>query len=552
MRILSVLFVFYLGLFSGLTFPDLARSGVARGHAGSSEGDAFSFNGRIMFYNWGDRADVPGRWKSEAWPTLGDFLRSKGREQNTSIGADCDFLGGVSMKYLSDTGILYGLRFQLTIPEIANSIDEGKAVVNNGNSAFIVTPFGKFSMGYQEGVESAFADIGNKQGEVFDDFMGGRDPTLVKYKLPLLKGDFFKGKEGQWLLHNSVILYPGLYSENVFRVNNHLNYHGSSRYSKYYVNSLPFRVSYQSPKIYGMRFGLSYSPEGYRDGLFEGVLVEDKRALRFSSSSKGEDVPPGGAPGSMDMHWSFLRLTGLRGLRSPDVHPWVAVDKFIYAPSYKGIVSAVWSLDKEFKMVGGGRGLPLKTRLLLMGEYASAGSRLRIPKGISVPRGWFRDLAAAGVLVSGEVGGLALMGSYGYLGRSGYHEGPIDGTVLSYEKRDALSVLKPSYYFVLGGRYRAGPMRVEVSHFYSVKGGYLSLGRLRDYGARVGYELYKSASTKCEFFIQLQRVSARYSFARGFVENAKKTVNYSTGEAVGVSPMKYGFDVFTAGVKVVF
>ncbi|MEH0831411.1 hypothetical protein R4I06_02330, partial [Anaplasma bovis] len=262
MRILSVLFVFYLGLFSGLVFPDLARSGVARDYGGNNEGDAFSFNGRIMFYNWGDMADVPGKVKGGEWPALRDFLRSKGREKGTSIGADCDFLGSMSMEYLSDTGTLYGVRFQLTIPEIANSIDEGKAIVNNGNSAFIVTPFGKFSVGYQEGVESAFADVGRKQGEVFDDFVGGRDPTLMKYKLPLLKGDFFKSQEGQWLLHNSVILYPGLYSENIFRANNHLNYHGSSRYSKYYVNSLPFRVSYQSPKVYGMRFGLSFSPWG--------------------------------------------------------------------------------------------------------------------------------------------------------------------------------------------------------------------------------------------------------------------------------------------------
>ena len=533
-------------------------------------GGNFSFSGRVLLYNWGGAGRVPNFEKKVFWG--GDLFRSTRAvgdiKSNLGWNSDFDFSGDVSFEYFGDGDVAYGADFQLLVPEVSDAVErEGKALVNRGSRVYALTPYGKFSVGYQEGVETA-RDGG------FDDFIRGKDPSFMKYRLPLLKGDFFVNGAGQWLLNNSAILYPGLYSEAMFRSNNYLNYYGfedqSRYYSKYFVNNLPFRISYQSPNFMGVRFGFSYSPSGYADDLFTAWLPRSVVGIASSPSKllgDSERVPLGGGYRRIKRKYiAWLRHDEQRGFtrsswndkskKYPEkvwVHPVnnVLTDRrFSYAPAYKNILSSILSVNRVL-YVGGDK---VSVGFSLSGEYAASPSSRGIEDVIE-PTGGFCDLFSAEFSAYGSVRGFSFGGTYGYLGKSGYPMGPWEDTNLSWDF-DEISggTMAPSRYLVGGVGYSFGPFRIDSSYLMGTKGGYLVSVESRDLGARLSYELYRGEGLRCALFAQYHRVSARYTFSQGFVETLGRGAMYAgkMSDDGKKKPLKYGYDLFGFGVKLAF
>nr|WP_070259025.1 hypothetical protein [Anaplasma phagocytophilum] len=562
----------YCGMFLGAGLTQVEASdaqgkkniySVAEDNGAGRINDSFSLSGRVLFYNWGGKGMLPSLPKEGSIiGTIRDSLDVDGNvKKHLDWSEDCDISGHVNFEYLSDSGTAYGADFQVMVPEVNSAVEVGKAFINRGSRAYVLTPYGKFSLGYQEGIESV-------RNGGFDDFIRGKDPTLLKYRLPLLKGDFFTNGAWQWLLSNSALLYPGLYSENIFRANNYLDYYGlqehSKHYSKYFVNNLPLRITYQSPTLYGMKFGMSYSPTGYADDLSNAWLPEDGRVYE-GPKLKGEN--------SLGVFGGVRFLEGRSGVwrwwYENIYRKWreekgrnfsrVIGNSLVYSPAYKNVVSALWSLGKVYSLGHDEVSLDLS----VSAEYASSNSRsfLNLKKG--QPKGWFHDLAAVELSAAVGVRGFSAGGSYGYLGRSGYPMGPWEGTEISWGRNDARNVLKPSYYLAMGAGYKVGSFRIDGSYFYSNKGGYFTLARLSDIGLRVSYEMYKGESMRCVLFTQLHKITTNYRFAKGFLERRDCGRNgtyevyhrgngYKEHKCSLVKPLKYDFGLVALGVKLVF
>ncbi|MGN7661920.1 MAG: hypothetical protein ACTJLK_04865 [Anaplasma sp.] len=506
-----------------------------------SGSDVLYFSGMLLFYSWGGLGVLP---EFSHGLGRGGSLRSVIRagtviSRNLDWSGDCDFTGRMAFEYVSDSGVLYGADFQLLIPEVEGAVEGGKAMVNRGSKVFVLTPYGKFSVGYQEGVESSVISVVSSAGDVHDDFAMGRDPALVKYKLPALEGDLFSNGGGQWWLRDTALLYPGLYSEGVFRRNSRIDYYGlgeySEQYSKRFVNNLPLRLSYQSPKIFGVRLGLSYSPSGYDKDLFrawyyEDVTIGPKQSMgRQANNSAAVPSSGAGAVGESTAaeEGSVSQVFFQRILLS---------DGLVYAPAYRNVTSAALSFDHVLLTWG----REIKVTASFAGEYAPADEHT-MGASNGGPEGGFYGLAAFGASAGVGMDGFDLGVGFGYLGRSGYPKGAWEDTDVDWDRSDAYPAWRPSYYWVGGFGYGFGPLRAELSYFSSVKGGYISTVQLSDFGVRVGYELYRSVEVKCSLFGQFHGVSMEYDFAKGLV-----------GEGGSGGHLYYGFEVFVFGVKLVF
>ncbi|KJV60148.1 gram-negative porin family protein [Anaplasma phagocytophilum str. ApWI1] len=570
----------YCGMFLGAGLTQVEASdaqgkkniySVAEDNGAGRINDSFSLSGRVLFYNWGGRGVLPSLPKEGSIiGTIRDSLDVDGNvKKHLDWSEDCDISGHVNFEYLSDSGAAYGADFQVMVPEVNSAVEVGKAFINRGSRAYVLTPYGKFSLGYQEGIESV-------RNGGFDDFIRGKDPTLLKYRLPLLKGDFFTNGAWQWLLSNSALLYPGLYSESMFRANNYLDYYGlqehSKHYSKYFVNNLPLRITYQSPTLYGMKFGVSYSPTGYADDLSNAWLPEDSAIYEGPKPKAGDTLGIFGSLRSIEgkrakdtlWGWWYDKVFKEKGKKGGVNFSRVIGNSLVYSPAYKNVLSALWSLNKVYSLGHDEVSLDLS----VSAEYASSNSRSFLNSRISSkkgqPKGWFHDLAAVELSAAVGVRGFSAGGSYGYLGRSGYPMGPWEGEGMdiSWGRNDARNVLKPSYYLAMGAGYKVGSFRIDGSYFYSNKGGYFTLARLSDLGLRVSYEMYRGESMRCVLFTQLHKIAASYSFATGFVEKRycryntrdvyHRDVGYKDHGCAMVKPLKYDFGLMALGVKLVF
>ena len=535
----------------------VSRSDYTRARGGDGH---FSFSGRVLFYDSGLRGTVPvyDTWDSDNLAcSLHDYVRANGRvKSNFGWKGGFDFSGEMSLEYAAAGGRAYGVDFMLLAPELGSAVERGKAVHNRGSRMYMQSPYGQLSVGFQEGVESSMAYRGG-----FDDFVRGREPTLIKNRLPFLQGSFFDGGVAQWFLTNAALLYPGLYSESSFRSNNYLDYYGieseSKYYSKYFINNLPFRVSYQTPRVGGLQFGISFSPTGYADDLFKGWLDagDEKGGQVYSDLSdtdlreikRGAILARRGAVANVfgDRFHGIYDVTKV-AWRShagyPKISARVAGRQIVYAPVYRNILSAALALRREYGSAL--RGLQLD--LVVSGECAKSSM---VHEGL-MPNGGFHNLGAFEVSALVQGRGLSFAASYGYLGRSGYPRGAWEGTELSWDRVESVGVLRPTSYMVLGAGYTLGALRVDGSYFRSRKGGYLAMSRLSDLGVRLSYELYRGDAMRCELFAQVNRVGARYDFAEGFVKGQRKSTRTEHTGVVG--PLRYDFNLLAVGAKLLF
>ncbi|AHX05659.1 gram-negative porin family protein [Ehrlichia chaffeensis str. Liberty] len=200
------------------------------------------------------RALVSGQAISYMWASSDEkksFYDISGSADDWGMNCDAILRLGAEIKS-NDSGVKYGADFQIAIPHVQGKNFEKKAALNRGSRIFASTPYGDFSMGYQEGVESMMKiDSSNIVA-------GDESSSWTQH----LRGVLSEKKNALGYTMYPFLFSAGLYSENVFRNNDNMTSTVDS--SKDFMNNLPFRISYQSPNFMGLRFGVSYSPLGYK------------------------------------------------------------------------------------------------------------------------------------------------------------------------------------------------------------------------------------------------------------------------------------------------
>ncbi|WP_395877284.1 ECH_0525 family surface protein Esp73 [Ehrlichia muris] len=208
------------------------------------------------------RALVSGQAISYMWSSSDEYRGLSdisGDMDDWGMNYDAILRVGAEIKS-NDSGVKYGVDFQVSMPNVKGKNFEKKAALNRGSRIFASTPYGDFSVGYQEGVESIMKlDSSNV-------IAGDESSSWTQH----VRGVLSERKNALGYSMYPFLFSAGLYSENIFRNND--NMVRTVDNGKDFINNLPFRMSYQSPNFMGLRFGVSYSPLGYKFEHFGRVL----------------------------------------------------------------------------------------------------------------------------------------------------------------------------------------------------------------------------------------------------------------------------------------
>ncbi|MGN7618489.1 MAG: hypothetical protein ACTJLM_00295 [Ehrlichia sp.] len=339
-------------------------------------------------------------------------------QDNCGITYDAMLRVGAELKS-ADSGIKYGADFQVAVPSVKGINFERKAALNRGSRIFAVTPYGDFSVGYQEGVESLMRlDASNVAAG--DESSGWTHH--IRGVLPENKNAF--GYEMYPFL-----LSPGLYSENVFRNNDNAVLDSSG--VKDFVNNLPLRMSYQSPSFMGLRFGVSYSPFGYKFDLFDKNFSVERAYIRYVNLPEDRQGQVVSVP-----------VVQLRSVGD-------SIYNVFFGSKYEHILSGGVAFDYNYSSV--------RFSTSVVGEYAHPRSRFNI-RGrhyYLYPDSYNLQGLSVGSVVN--YNNVSLAAGYGYLGKSGfvkrYHNYvkvyPVCERSTTYYWDAALGYQYKSYYFSL-------------------------------------------------------------------------------------------------------
>ncbi|AUO54715.1 hypothetical protein C1I72_02280 [Ehrlichia canis] len=209
------------------------------------------------------RALVSGQAISYMWASADkcdDIFDISGNMDNYGMSYDALLRLGAEIRS-GDAGTKYGADFQVAIPSVKGRNFERKAALNRGSRIFAATQYGNFSVGYQEGVESIMKlDSSNI-------IAGDESSSWTQH----LRGALSEKKNALGYPMYPFLFSAGLYSENVFRNDDNIELAANN---KDFINNLPLRMSYLSPSFMGLRFGVSYSPLGYKFDSFSTVLEQ--------------------------------------------------------------------------------------------------------------------------------------------------------------------------------------------------------------------------------------------------------------------------------------
>ncbi|AAZ68544.1 hypothetical protein [Ehrlichia canis] len=248
------------------------------------------------------RALVSGQAISYMWASADkcdDIFDISGNMDNYGMSYDALLRLGAEIRS-GDAGTKYGADFQVAIPSVKGRNFERKAALNRGSRIFAATQYGNFSVGYQEGVESIMKlDSSNI-------IAGDESSSWTQH----LRGALSEKKNALGYPMYPFLFSAGLYSENVFRNDDNIELAANN---KDFINNLPLRMSYLSPSFMGLRFGVSYSPLGYKFDSFSTVL-EQYTTEEISVMTKMPELSVDSSSGTVDLTELISALQGGGGL----------------------------------------------------------------------------------------------------------------------------------------------------------------------------------------------------------------------------------------------
>ncbi|AAZ68545.1 hypothetical protein [Ehrlichia canis] len=426
------------------------------------------FSGNVVSYGW---------YSSDSSKSTKKFLNHT-RLFDVDTGGNIEKIGTkhdaiLSLRVESNPdkhGIVYGIHSQVNIPNVAGRSFNRHAAFNRGSKVFAKTPYGDFSAGYQEGMESVI------KLNAFDIAAGDNYNIWAKH----LRGIVHEKKESPSYLLYNFNFNPGLYSESVFRNDDNLVFDKSNHNASFgiitkdFVNNLPFRLSYQSQNFMGLRFGISYSPAGYNQQLFEFPVIFGRYLV--SDVKKKED-------GKLDVTKDYTLVYGVN--RRSDTS-----NVGIVGPVYKNIISGGVSYAYNVKN--------FKFNASIIGEYGNEyiDNDTRLSYAMYYVHQQLRGISIG---FNFSYDNLRLAGAYGNLNRSGflnkicYSHYTTQNTC--YDKWQFSK--NTNYYWNIGIAYQREPLNFSIIYFESSRLG----NKLKDVGVGLQYNILKYNSFKNSLFI---------------------------------------------------
>ncbi|QXK93098.1 hypothetical protein HL033_03985 [Neoehrlichia mikurensis] len=482
MLVLILCSAFFGKVFAGYNSSNKLKSArILDKNYGYMNNSNFLISGQVLLYNWVTKVH---------YDISDDIVKN--------FKTYCDVITNLKVEQSSSSGILYGANFQVFIPTDKNSIyGKDKALINQGGNIFFITPYGKFSMGYQQGVESLI-----NRNKFFGDHSQGEDATFMKYK----SSDFV-----DMMGIDRAIFYPMLYSEGLFYINRarHDMYGNNMVLNniKDFISGLPFRLSYYSPNLMGFKFGLSYSPTGYNKKIFQDKKFNMEKVKEVQGNSnikadiKGSHASfslsdDGTVEGSMIFNVNNNASMVIKDAKDKVIiSERNGVTSYKFGAYYDNIISGIASYSFIFQ--------DLQCEFIISGEYA---------KGRQLQTLLFGDLL--GISVANSIkffNKLKLYGSYGYLGNSGqvYSQG-----LLSRNK------ISPSYYWVIGLGYQYDYLYISGSYFKSRKNSPSgSIIDIIDFNLGVDYRLNQNDSKVSYSIFSYYHLMVYNNFSRDISNN---------------------------------
>ena len=547
------------GILWATMFLFASSGGVAaESHKGPRREGAF-ITGKVLSYAWllNDemvRGDMESRRKAlkiygakqgyRDYNRAGDgdvftaaILGERGRGFN-SWGANYDAVLSVGLRTKRDVyGTVYGADFSLAVPAGAGGSSLTYGYAGAGSRVFADATVGNFSLGYQEGVESSM------KVDVVSAIAGGNGSSWGRYLR-----SFLRYADGV-----PFYMYPGLYSENLFRsMGSEDRVPGFSAKFRDVLNSMPMRFSYVSPRISGVSVGFSYSLSGYRDDLFRGGEFEVRDGLR-------KPVTPNEAVEAAKKE-IMLVTDKVVGIGMP---------RFDLGPVYKNILSGALRYDWEDLYER------IKFSVSVAGEYAKPKRPDEIAPAKYKGIGYhieYKDLASASLGLETAYGGLRVALGGGYIGSSGRSKAYVSQGIridVPYTRH------APSYYTAASATYSAGSFSGSVVYFMSrlihspmvdvesrlssngsesgVTAGYYPVksydgnNTLKGFVLGLAYNVYSKGSSSLEVFANCHMFFTKHEFTEHkyedakFVHGAEDVHKNSHDGVVAVLGLKYSF-----------
>ncbi|AUO54714.1 porin [Ehrlichia canis] len=466
-------------------------------------GSSVKFSGNVVSYGW---------YSSDASKSTKKFINNT-KLFDVDIGGNIEKVGTkhdgiLSLRVESNPdkcGIMYGIHSEVNIPNVAGRSFNKHAAFNRGSRVFAKTPYGDFSAGYQEGMESVM------KLDAFDIAAGDNYNIWTKH----LRGIVHEKKaDAGYLLYN-FNFNPGLYSESVFRDDDNLVFNNSNHdasvgiITKDFINNLPFRLSYQSQNFMGLKFGISYSPVGYNQQLFEFPLIVSAEFVSDVRKIEGDKL-------NVSKEHTVLPYINNRSNTS-------AIG--LIGPVYKNIISGGISYTYNIKNV--------KFSTSIIGEYGNEYIDDDTKLGY-VMHYVHQQLNGISIGFNVSYDNLKLAGAYGNLGTSGivkkvcytfYSNASNCHEQWQFSKNT-------NYYWNLGIAYQREPLNFSIIYFESSKLG----NKLKDISVGVQYNVLKYNSFKNSLFVN-------YNY---YIFNQMNYVNGIRNKPIDLSGKGY---VLLAGIK---
>ena len=433
-------------------FSDEVLDGIFIGnHNLSSAKNSFSeINNKVV--TKGGRIKFSGNMVSYGWYSGSDSKNSaiaiRNKRFNVDIGGNVDNVGtkhdgmlnlGVDSKP-DKYGIIYGVYSQIHVPHVAGKSFSNNTAFNRGSKIFAKTPYGDFSVGYQEGVESIM------KLNAFSLIAGDNYNIWAKH----LRNILYDMKDVSGYFVYCLNFYSGLYSESFFRNSDNIV---TGVIAGTFINNLPFRLSYQSQNFMGLRFGVSYSPFGYDRELSEMPQISFSDVIKYVEEND---------------------FGGKRYITMP--YGGYALPLILIGPRYVHVVSGGISYIYDFKN--------FKFNASIIGEY---GREDVFSDSMERYRVYFKHHKLKGISVGWNIGykRIEFAGSYGNLNGSGI---PYARCTANIYCRSYWTLLKDiDYYWDIGIAYKDGPLNLSIVYFTSNRGG----NKLNDISLGIEYNILR-------------------------------------------------------------
>ncbi|KJV65367.1 MULTISPECIES: porin [Ehrlichia] len=404
----------------------------------SAKGSRVKFAGNMVSYGWYSSADSKDSEK----------IINNNKRFNVDIGGNVGNIGakhdgmlslGIDLKP-DKYGVIYGVYSQIHIPHVEGKSFGNNAAFNRGSKIFAKTPYGDFSVGYQEGIESIM------KLNAFSVIAGDNYNIWTKH----LRNILYDMKDVSGYFVYCLNFYSGLYSESFFRNSDNIV---TGVMAGTFINNLPFRLSYQSQNFMGLRFGVSYSPFGYDRELSEMPQINFNNVIKYVEEND---------------------FGGNRYITMP--YGGYALPLILIGPSYIHIISGGISYTYNFKN--------FKFSTSIIGEY---GGEDVFPGSMERYKVYFKHHKLKGISVGWNIGynTIEFAGSYGNLNRSGI---PYARCSASIYCRSYWTLSEDiDYYWDIGIAYKYGDLKLSLIYFTSNRIG----NKLNDISVGIEYNILR-------------------------------------------------------------